>query len=153
MGFSDTYEEIAFSFNTVEFEGEVVSCEGKDIEIKIGQNLFRGKVKNIQNNSIMPNTKYYFVKRLMNSIEINWDKCFEHFVDNHTTGDKVEGTVSGKMKLDNNLVLYFIHSEGYTCSCASREYLEEKSLHTFIYSRHDNEKKRIYLKYFLSYDM
>ena len=153
FGFSDTYEEIAFSFNTVEFEGEVVSCEGKDIEIKIGQNLFRGKVKNIQNNSIMPNTKYYFVKRLMNSIEINWDKCFEHFVDNHTTGDKVEGTVSGKMKLDNNLVLYFIHSEGYTCSCASREYLEEKSLHTFIYSRHDNEKKRIYLKYFLSYDM
>lgn len=154
FGFSDIYEEVAYSANKVEFEGEVVSCNGNNIVIRIGQNCFYTKIsEDRQSIPIKPNITYFFVKKQKNSVEINWNKCYEHFVNTHHIGDKIEGQVISKIRLNDNLVLYFVNCDGYTCGCISWEYIEEGSVHTFVYSKFDSVKKRITLKYFTKYDM
>lgn len=154
FGFSDIYEEVAYSANKVEFEGEVVSCNGNNIVIRIGQNCFYTKIsEDRQSIPIKPNITYFFVKKQKNSVEINWNKCYEHFVNTHHIGDKIEGQVISKIRLNDHLVLYFVNCDGYTCGCISWEYIEEGSVHTFVYSKFDSVKKRITLKYFTKYDM
>ena len=153
FGFSDIYEEVAYSANKVEFEGEVVSCNRNNIVIRIGENCFYTKINNEnQSKPISLNMTYYFVKRQKNAVEIDWNKCYEHFIKTHHIGDKIEGQVISKIMLNDNLVLYFINCGIYTCGCVSWEYLEEGSVHTFVYSQFDNVKKRVNLKYFAKYD-
>lgn len=88
--------------------------------------------------------------------DIDIDKQYEYFKETHPVGSYVEGVVVGHRELDRMnppLTLYSVTIGGFSCGCVSSDDIDEGTCHKFLYSKFDDDMKRITLKYYFQYDI
>ncbi len=155
FGFASIEEELKYTNNALKIKAECISVEafptvtlelnGKLIEIAINRNLRTRK-------KLKPGRIYVFSRKNGKFLDIDNDSCFESILSKYQIGDKIEGYITNKRLLQYSLYQYFVEIDGFTCACFSKEYLEEDSVHIFLYSESNLEKKQITLKYIRKYD-